>query len=262
MKTLDGRDRVVARHQRRFAESFDDAAPARIGRVIDHRREGPALAMRIAFESGDARHGARVVGIEGGREPERHRKHGPVAVDDVGGEHHRDAEPGFLDGDALDAIESLADHSKADIWKPMPSRASSSADLLGRPAESGPVIVPLLSSMSWLIFSCERHARQQRGIARIRGRRRVRRAGQRQHTHERQHDGCDYHAKDCCRHGWLRRIKRCTSRVQFQRAKNFTTRTTNKSAGAYSRPAARHTANVRLRRRWQMPIVREWQIHP
>ena len=49
---------------------------------------------------------------------------------------------------------SRADHSKADIWNPMPSRASSSAVLLGRPAESGPVIVPLLSSMSWLTFSC------------------------------------------------------------------------------------------------------------
>ena len=35
----------------------------------------------------------------------------------------------------------------------MPSRARSSADLLGRPAESGPVMVPLLSSMSWLTFS-------------------------------------------------------------------------------------------------------------
>ena len=51
-------------------------------------------------------------------------------------------------------LTSRADHSKADIWKPMPSRASSSADLLGRPAESGPVIVPLLSNMSWLTFSC------------------------------------------------------------------------------------------------------------
>ena len=51
-------------------------------------------------------------------------------------------------------LTSRADHSNADIWKPMPSRASSSADLLGRPAESGPVIVPLLSNMSWLTFSC------------------------------------------------------------------------------------------------------------
>jgi hypothetical protein len=43
---------------------------------------------------------------------------------------------------------------KPDIWKPTPERASSSAEMLGRPAESGPVIVPLLSNMSWLIFSC------------------------------------------------------------------------------------------------------------
>src|SRR3954463_5441796 len=50
-------------------------------------------------------------------------------------------------------LMSAAENSKADIWKPMPLRASSSADRLGRPAESGPVIVPLLSSMSWLIFS-------------------------------------------------------------------------------------------------------------
>src|SRR6185436_537214 len=48
---------------------------------------------------------------------------------------------------------SRADHSKADIWKPMPARANSSAVRLGRPAESGPVIVPLLSNMSWLTFS-------------------------------------------------------------------------------------------------------------
>ena len=50
-------------------------------------------------------------------------------------------------------LMSLAENSKADIWKPMPLRASSSAERFGRPAESGPVIVPLLSNMSWLIFS-------------------------------------------------------------------------------------------------------------
>src|SRR4051812_26139060 len=51
-------------------------------------------------------------------------------------------------------LMSAAESSNADIWKPTPVRASSSADMLGRPAESGPVIVPLLRSMSWLIFSC------------------------------------------------------------------------------------------------------------
>src|SRR6188768_985787 len=50
-------------------------------------------------------------------------------------------------------LMSLAENSKADIWKPMPLRASSSAERFGRPAESGPVMVPLLSNMSWLIFS-------------------------------------------------------------------------------------------------------------
>ena len=105
MESLDGRHRVVARHQRRFAEGFHHAAPARIDRVIDHGREGPALAVRVTFEPGDARRDARIGGIEGGGESERHREHRPVAVDDVGGEHHRDAEPRFLDRDALDAID-------------------------------------------------------------------------------------------------------------------------------------------------------------
>jgi hypothetical protein len=45
-------------------------------------------------------------------------------------------------------LRSFAEYSNADIWKPMPLRASSSDDRCGRPAESGPVIVPLLSSMS------------------------------------------------------------------------------------------------------------------
>jgi hypothetical protein len=61
----------------------------------------------------------RVGRIERRGETERHRKDGPVAVDDVGGEHDGNPETRFLHGDALDAVEILRGiferrHLKAD----------------------------------------------------------------------------------------------------------------------------------------------------
>ena len=38
-----------------FARAFDDAAPARIARDVDHGREGPVQARRGGFLGGDAR---------------------------------------------------------------------------------------------------------------------------------------------------------------------------------------------------------------
>jgi hypothetical protein len=107
MESAHGRDGVVARHQRRFAERFDDAAPARIHGMIDHRGERPALAVRIPFESADRGRRPRIGRIEGRGEAERYREYGPVSVDDVGREHDRNAETRLLHRDALNAVEVL-----------------------------------------------------------------------------------------------------------------------------------------------------------
>ena len=137
--------------------------------MIDHGREGPALAVRITFEPGDLGDGARVGGIEGRGEPERHGKHRPVAVDDVGGEHHRDAEPRFLDRDALDAVDVLrrpleGGHLEADALARQVLRG------LVRPAGGVRAGHRALAEQHELVdLFLERHAREQRHVARVSG---------------------------------------------------------------------------------------------
>ena len=90
-----------------LARAFDDAAPARIARDVDHRREGPVQAGGRGLLGGDARGALRALRRPASRHRQRHREDRAVAVDHVHGEQQRDAEPRFLDRDLLQPAERL-----------------------------------------------------------------------------------------------------------------------------------------------------------
>ena len=84
-----------------FARPFDDAAPARIARHVEHRREGHGEAVGRRLDGRLARRALPDRRVERRGLGERHREHRAVAVDDVEADHQRNAEPRLLDGDAL-----------------------------------------------------------------------------------------------------------------------------------------------------------------
>ncbi len=84
-----------------FAGALDGAAPARVARHVDHRREGDVLPVGRRLDRGGARGALPQVGIEGAGLGDRHREQGAVAVDHVVAEEQRDLQPRFLHRHAL-----------------------------------------------------------------------------------------------------------------------------------------------------------------
>ena len=86
---------------------FDDAAPARVARDVDHRREGPVQAggaRLLGGERGGLFHHHR---IPAGGERERHGQDRAVSVDHVHREQERDTEARFLDRNLLQLAQRL-----------------------------------------------------------------------------------------------------------------------------------------------------------
>ena len=111
LKAAHGGD-AHARHQVRiFAVGFLDAAPARIARHIDHRRERLMRAARARFGGGHGEQRLHQFRIEGGAEPDGLRKAGAadgrVAVQAFLVEDHRNAEAAVLDEEFLDGVGQL-----------------------------------------------------------------------------------------------------------------------------------------------------------
>ena len=73
--------------------ALGNAAPARVARDVDHRREGPVDAGGGRLDGGDALAALDGGEIPGGRRPERDGEDGPVTVDDIEPEEQRDVQP-------------------------------------------------------------------------------------------------------------------------------------------------------------------------
>ncbi len=91
-----------------LAGAFGDAAPARVAGDVEHRREGEVEAGGLGLVGGEAGGFLPEGGVEGAGLGERDREDGAEAVDDVEAEEERDAEAGFLDGDALGVADGVA----------------------------------------------------------------------------------------------------------------------------------------------------------
>ena len=88
-----------------LSASFRDAAPARVPRDVQHRREGPSDPLPGRLDGGHA--GARLHegGVEGRRQPQRNGENRVEPVDDVPAHEERNPETGLLHADALELID-------------------------------------------------------------------------------------------------------------------------------------------------------------
>ena len=88
-----------------LSASFRDAAPARVPRDVQHRREGPSDPLPGRLDGGHA--GARLHegGVEGRRQPQRDGENRVETVDDVPAHEERNPETGLLHADTLELID-------------------------------------------------------------------------------------------------------------------------------------------------------------
>jgi hypothetical protein len=148
LEPADLRCRERAAEERVFARALDDPAPAGVAGDVDHRREGPVEACRARLSRGDARGALRVRRVPRGGHRQRNREDRAVAVDHVHAEQQRNAEPAFLDRDALQLaqrpgpgdVEVRADFAAADpleLVRPEPriERALAAAHALDQLAD-------------------------------------------------------------------------------------------------------------------------------
>ncbi len=90
-----------------FAGAFDDAAPARVARDVDHRSKCPADAGGASVLAGEVLRGFFDAGIPGGGHGQRDREDGAIPVDDVEGKEDGDVEAGLVDREVLQAVDLL-----------------------------------------------------------------------------------------------------------------------------------------------------------
>ena len=90
--------------ERVLACALDDAAPARVARDVDHRREGPVDADRPGLPGGDGLPALDDVRVPRRRHRDRHREDRAQAVDHVEAEQRRDAVPVALDRQPLEPV--------------------------------------------------------------------------------------------------------------------------------------------------------------
>src|SRR5512145_985909 len=95
------------REVRVLATALRDPAPARIPTDVDHRSEGPVVAVRRGLGGSHRRPLLDQLRVERRCESQRDRQHRPVAVDDVPTEDQRDPEARTLPRDLLQAIPVL-----------------------------------------------------------------------------------------------------------------------------------------------------------
>ena len=141
-----------------LARAFDDAAPSRIARHVDHGSIGPVEAVGGRLDRRDPRRRFGRRQVEARRFADRHWKDGAESVDHIVGKEQRNAETGFFDRDPLEApgrfgaidAQKRADPAGTDI-----GFASS--------WHEGARVVPLAARLSELAkLFVEGHAGQQR----------------------------------------------------------------------------------------------------
>ncbi|MNV21021.1 hypothetical protein D3C71_1119450 [compost metagenome] len=93
LEAAHARRRELARQVRVFAHAFEAAAPARVARDVDHGREGPAKAVGRGLDRRRARRALGQRGLPARGLGQRHREDGAKAVDHVGAEDQRNAQP-------------------------------------------------------------------------------------------------------------------------------------------------------------------------
>ena len=119
---------------------FGDAAPARVARDVEHRREGPADAGGRSLDGCDAGPLFDQCGVERCGLSERNGKDGAESVDHVAGDQKRNAQTTLFDGGPLqgvdvggiDDVEQGADLPVADLF----------AELFGRSVDGELVRLP------------------------------------------------------------------------------------------------------------------------
>ena len=104
LKTAHARRRIKRAEIRIFAETFRDAAPARVARQIYHRRKSPIHAGGRRFARGDGLRLLKQFRFPRARLRQRNRKRRAEAVDDVVPENQRHTEPALLDDEVLQFI--------------------------------------------------------------------------------------------------------------------------------------------------------------
>ena len=115
LETAHGGGGVESTQPRIFTEAFRNAAPARIAREVDHRREGPIDADGRGFPRRNCLRFLKQVRFPRARQGQRNGKDGAETVDGIVSEDQRDAEPALFDGDALQPISraGVFDQSRA-----------------------------------------------------------------------------------------------------------------------------------------------------
>lgn len=93
LEAAHARLRKLPRQQHVFARAFHTTAPTRIAGDIHHGCKGPVDAHSGGLHGGGTRGAPCQLRLEAGRFGQRHRKHGGVAVDHVGGEQQRNPQP-------------------------------------------------------------------------------------------------------------------------------------------------------------------------
>lgn len=81
------------RQQHVFASALDATAPACIAGDVHHRREGPVQTHRTGLHGRCARRAPCQVWLEAGRFGQWHGEDGGIAMDHIGGEQQRNAQP-------------------------------------------------------------------------------------------------------------------------------------------------------------------------
>lgn len=107
LEALDAGGGERGAEERILAGALDDAAPARVARDVDHRRERPVDAGRARLAGRDGRRALGVLRVPARRLGERHREHGAVAVDDVEAIQQRDLQAGLLHRHPLGVVRVL-----------------------------------------------------------------------------------------------------------------------------------------------------------
>ena len=127
----DGGDAELADEERILAVGLLDAAPARIARQVDHRRQHDLAAAGPRFLGGDGHRALDQRRVPGGAEAERHREvrrlRGDEAVQRLLVEHHGNPEPRVLEHPLLDGVGELGVLARAADVGP----GLGSADLAG-----------------------------------------------------------------------------------------------------------------------------------
>ncbi len=104
LKPTDSRARQSRAEVRVFAGAFDDAAPTRVARDVEHRGESPVDSGGPRLGGGDGGGALDARGVPTARLGERDGEDGAVAVNHVEAEDERDFETRAFDGDALQLV--------------------------------------------------------------------------------------------------------------------------------------------------------------